>query len=89
MDAGPHLDRPMGLIYIEGFELAQKFRRVSPGLDPHLSHDAVDVGDLAHFQILCRHGIASVAENFISQAAESRQENGKKTKAQEKPAPLF
>ena len=38
----------VGFIHIQGLELAKKLRRVGPGLDLHLAHQAVDVGDLAH-----------------------------------------
>ena len=38
---GPlHLDRPVGLVHIQGLELAQKLRRVGPGLNLHLAHQA-------------------------------------------------
>ena len=56
VDPGPlHLDRPVGFVHVQGLELAKELRRVGPGLDLHLAHQAVDVGDLANLQILILH----------------------------------
>ncbi len=56
MDTGPlHLDGEVRLIHIEGLELAQVLRGVSPGLHSDLAHDAMDIGDLTDLQILLHH----------------------------------